>query len=80
MVKNFQITPLQKVREKTGLTQFQVAMGCGMTQASISRMESLEQKPTPENATSISKFFKHQVSELELLFPDRYMTAPELQP
>jgi transcriptional regulator with XRE-family HTH domain len=62
-------TPLQTARERAGLTQEKLGELVGCTQATVSRAEN-GQPVSPELAASLAKAL--QISELEILYPDRY--------
>lgn len=69
------MTPLQKIMAKTGRKQREVASANGIDEGQFSRILRGKENITPENAEKISRYFGHQISELELLFPSRYVTV-----
>lgn len=69
-------TPLRRIREKRGLTQKEVATGNGIDPGQYSRIENGNERVTAVNAEKLSKFFGGAVTELELIYPDRF-TASE---
>lgn len=71
------MTPLRKAREALGLSQSQLAEASGIDKATISRAEN-GMAVSRENAERLAKFFNGDLSELEVLYPARYM-AEELE-
>ncbi len=67
-------TPLKQVRISLGHTQEAVASAVGIKQPFYSRIENGEGTPSPETAAKIARYFGHRISELQILFPERYMT------
>lgn len=65
-------TPLQRVREKVGLTQREVATENGIDPGQYSRIENGKESITPSNAEKLSRFFGGRITELELIYPKRY--------
>lgn len=67
-------TPLQRLREKLGLTLQDVAAGTDIDTGNLSRIESGRQKSL-EAAETLVKFFRKRgeaITELEILYPERY--------
>jgi transcriptional regulator with XRE-family HTH domain len=69
-------TPLRKAREQRGLTLQEVAKEVDTDQGNLSRIERGEQTPSKELAAALSAFFGHEVSEMQILYPERY--TPQL--
>lgn len=65
-------TPLQRVRQKRKLTQREVATKNEIDPGHYNRMEKGTEKITPANAEKLSLYFGGAVTELELLYPDRF--------
>lgn len=72
-------SPLRLVREKRGLTLKAVADAVAMDQGNLSRVERGEQTPSTETAEALTKFFGHEVSEMQILYPERYVKSPEIE-
>lgn len=65
------MTPLKTVRTKRALTIREVARACGCSHVTISRIERGD-STTPDLAEKISRFFDGEVSELQILYPERF--------
>lgn len=65
-------TPLQIAREKRQITQPALAEALGIHQSYYSRVERGQKRCTPVLAQKISSYFGHSVSEMEILYPERY--------
>ncbi|HGH3665131.1 TPA: helix-turn-helix transcriptional regulator [Acinetobacter baumannii] len=67
-------TPLRQIRLKNNYSLAEVAAAVGSDAGNLSRIEKGNQKPSLQLATDLSKFFNEEISELELLYPERYVT------
>jgi transcriptional regulator with XRE-family HTH domain len=67
-------TPLQRARQSDTrqLSQEDVAAAIGVTQSYYSKVERGIAQATPENAEKLVAFFGNRVSEIEVLYPDRF--------
>lgn len=63
-------------RDARKLTQRQMAEVVGIQQSTFNKIELGQRIPTTEQATEIAKFFEYELTELHLLYPDRY-PAPQ---
>lgn len=70
-------TPLRKMRVEKGLTISEVAMATQIDVGNLSRIERGIQVTSLETAEKLSKFFKGKISEMQILYPQRYMTAAD---
>lgn len=70
-------TPLYRARIATGKTQRVVANDNGIDPGQYSRMERGIDPLTPERAEALSRYFGSAVSEMELLYPERYPAPTE---
>jgi len=70
--------PLKVARKRLNLNQAQAAVLLDTTQASISKYESGEVTPSTEVAAKLAA--KLGMSELELLYPERYGFAKDDAP
>ena len=70
-------TPLRVVREKRGLTMQQVAESVAINPSNLSRIERGEQTPSKGVAERLSAFFGHEVSEIQIIYPERYTAFPD---
>lgn len=66
-------TPLRLARERRGLTLKHVADHVHMDPANLSRVERGDQVPSKETIEALAKFFGHEVTEMQIIFPERYM-------
>ena len=64
-------SPLRNVRKAHGFTLQHVAAGVQVNPATLSRIERLEQIPSIELAERLANFFKGEVSEMQILYPNR---------
>jgi len=70
-------TPLQRIRIARGLTQKQVALGAEIDPGQYSRIENAKEQATPRAAERIAKSFGHEVTEMQILYPERYEVPEE---
>lgn len=70
-------TPLRKMRMEKGLTISEVAMATQIDVGNLSRIERGIQVTSLETAEKLSKFFKGKISEMQILYPQRYMKAAD---
>lgn len=72
-------SPLKIVRVRRGLKQRVVAAAIGLDSGNYCRIErGIGQ--TPQNAEAIAKFFGHEVTEMQILYPERYLPVEEMNP
>lgn len=65
-------TPLRRARIQAGLSQSELAEKVGITQGSLSEMERMECRPSPDVAEKLAAILG--VSEMQLLYPQRYLS------
>lgn len=58
------MTAIRRYRKLLGLTQEELAVKLGMTQAAISRFETGDRKPDVDDLIAIAKFFGCKVDDL----------------
>jgi len=68
-------TPLRLARERRSLTIVQVSASTGVDPGNLSRIERGSQTPSKDVAEKLAKFFGHDVTEIQIIYPERYMTA-----
>lgn len=68
-------TPLRRARRAAGLTTTVLAERVGINQANISRLERGLQTATPQLAEALARELGN-VTELEILYPERYIAQP----
>lgn len=66
-------TPLRLIREKRSQTIQEVATAVGIDAGNLSRIERGEQTPSTELAEKLAKHYGHEVTEMQILYPTRYM-------
>lgn len=66
-------TPLRKMREENGLTISEVALAVQIDVGNLSRIERGIQVTSIETAERISRFFEGKISEMQILYPQRYV-------
>lgn len=67
-------TPLRKMRVEKKLTIAEVAMAVQCDVGNLSRIERGAQITSLEMAEKLSKFFDGLVTEMQILYPQRYMS------
>lgn len=68
-------TPLRIERERRGWSSLKVARELTINQSYFSKIELAKVKPRPEIAERIALHFGHAVTELQILYPERYPQA-----
>ncbi|MCC8384611.1 helix-turn-helix domain-containing protein [Photorhabdus laumondii subsp. laumondii] len=66
-------TPLRKIRIEKGLTISEVSRATSVDIGNLSRIERGVQSPSLDTAEKLSCYFKGEVSEMQILYPRRYM-------
>ena len=66
-------TPLRKMRVEKKLTIAEVAIATQLDVGNLSRIERGMQVPSLETAEKLSQFFKGKITEMQILYPQRYM-------
>lgn len=66
-------TPLRDIRKHRGLTLQDVATAINLDVGNLSRIERGMQIPSLEVAERLSIFFEGQISEMQILYPHRYL-------
>ena len=67
-------TPLKRLREARGLTGVEISAAVGISNAQYSRIERGD-PTTPETAERLVKYFGDGITEMEVLYPERYPEA-----
>ena len=70
-------TPLRRVREKKGQTIVEVCRAVGADPGNLSRIENGKQKASTELAEKLAKHFAPDITELEILYPERSEVLPQ---
>ena len=67
-------SPLRSLRLKRGLTQKEICLAVGIDQAHYSRIETGQAVATADVAKRLAEYFGHAVTEMQILYPERYTT------
>lgn len=65
-------TPLKTLREARGMTLQSVAQAVGTDRGNLSRIENGKQRPSPELAERLALHFGYAITEMQLLYPERF--------
>ena len=68
-------TPLRTLRLARGQSIPHVARAVGVVASTLSRMERGLQRPSPELAEKLAKHFGYAITEMQLLYPERFKTV-----
>ncbi|OWO86981.1 transcriptional regulator [Photorhabdus luminescens] len=66
-------TPLRKIRMEKGLTISEVSKATSVDIGNLSRIERGIQSPSLDTAEKLSRYFQGEISEMQILYPKRYM-------
>lgn len=69
-------SPLRNIRKANGFSLQHVCRGVGVDNGHLSRIERGE-KTSSELAEKLSAFFNKEISEIEILYPERYITVTQ---
>lgn len=67
-------TPLKTIRKERGLSLVELAAAVDLDAGNMSRIERGIQGVSPKLAEKIVKVFGEGISEMEILYPERYTT------
>jgi transcriptional regulator with XRE-family HTH domain len=79
-------SPLRLIRERKGQTIVEVSRAVQTDPGNLSRIENAKQNASPELTEKLVKHFDGEITEVEILYPQRYMAElpdaqrPESQP
>lgn len=68
-------TPLRLARERREMTIVQVSTATGIDPGNLSRIERGCQTPSKDLAEKLAQFFDNEVTEIQILYPERYSAA-----
>ncbi|MBU0593344.1 MAG: helix-turn-helix domain-containing protein [Gammaproteobacteria bacterium] len=68
-------SPLKQVRIKRGQTLNDVAQAVGTDSGNLSRIENQKQTASPDLAEKLAKHFGYEVTEIQILYPERFQHA-----
>jgi len=65
-------SPLRQIRERKGQTIVEVGRAVSLDPGNLSRIENCKQKASTELAEKLAKHFDNEITEMEILYPDRF--------
>lgn len=68
--------PLRRARELAGKTIVEVGRSVGVDPGNLSRIENGKQKASTELAEKLAKYFDGGITEIEILYPERFNVSP----
>lgn len=68
-------SPLRQVRERKGQTIVEVGRAVSIDPGNLSRIENCKQKASTDLAAKLAHHFAGEISEMEILYPDRFMES-----
>ncbi|ELI6453572.1 helix-turn-helix transcriptional regulator [Yersinia ruckeri] len=68
-------TPLRRMRVEKNLTITEVALAVQCDVGNLSRIERGTQLTSLEMAEKLSRFYEGKVTEMQILYPQRYMKS-----
>lgn len=66
------VTPLKGLRVGRGISIHKVAEAVGTYGGNLSRIENGKQRCSPELAEKLAKFYGYAITEIEILYPERF--------
>ena len=72
-----EVTPLQKARHAKKLSLEQVAEAIGTDTGNLSRIERGLQVPSKELTEKLAKYFGGEITELQIIYPERFASGEE---
>jgi transcriptional regulator with XRE-family HTH domain len=72
-------TPLRLAREAKAQTLSEVSRAVGTDPGNLSRIESGKQRASTELAERLAKHFEGVLTELQILYPERFAPADSLR-
>jgi transcriptional regulator with XRE-family HTH domain len=70
-------TPLKRARLNRGVTLAEVARAIDSDTGNLSRIENGKQSASTKLAEQLSNYFDRSVTEIEILYPERFEQAPK---
>lgn len=68
-------SPLKQVRLRRNATLTEVSEAVGTNRGNLSRIENGLQKARPKLAEKLARYFGHEITEIQILYPERYSPA-----
>lgn len=72
-------SPLKKARLKREKTLQQVSDDVGTDTGNLSRIERGLQIPSKDLAESLVKYFDNEITETQIIYPERFTDAPNVE-
>jgi transcriptional regulator with XRE-family HTH domain len=72
-------SPLKQARLRRNGTLAEVSEAVGTNRGNLSRIENGRQKASPKLAEKLALYFGHEISEIQILYPERYRTAVDVE-
>ena len=66
------LTPLKATRTRRRLTLDQVSRAVGTDSGNLSRIENNKQKASPDLAEKLARHFGGEITEIQILYPERF--------
>lgn len=74
-----QKTPLRKIRELKKYSLADVATAVNCDAGNLSRIETSKQKPSLVLAAALVDHFNKEITEVEILYPERFVSVKKSQ-
>ena len=71
--KGMHMLPIKKLRRTRGQTLVEVAASVGTDPGNLSRIERGVQQTSPDLAARLAKHFGYAITEIEILYPERFV-------
>lgn len=73
------MTPIRVARlaDPRKLSQSDVARGCGIVPSFYNKIEAGTSVPSAETAAKLAAYLNHAISEMQILYPERYAQTGE---
>lgn len=71
-------SPLRQIRERKGQTLVEVGRAVSVDPGNLSRIENCKQQASAELAERLVLHFNREITEIEILYPDRFAAAGEV--
>jgi transcriptional regulator with XRE-family HTH domain len=68
-------SPLKQARLRRNITLNEVSAAIGASTGNLSRIENGLQKARPKLAEKLARYFGHEITEIQILYPERYSPA-----
>lgn len=73
-------SPLRRAREAKGQTIVEVSRAVGTDAGNLSRIENCKQRASTEMAEKLVAHFGSEITEIEILYPERFAKPDEQHP